>query len=47
MKGLGTPDVVVRDGRAAGVVVKGRNGMVDADVVVVALDPWCMSSWRA
>jgi glycine/D-amino acid oxidase-like deaminating enzyme len=34
--------VVVRDGRAAGVVVKGRerDGVVDADAVVLALGPW-------
>lgn len=34
--------VVVRDGRAAGVVMKGRerDGVVDADAVVLALGPW-------
>ncbi|KAG2640002.1 hypothetical protein PVAP13_2KG054616, partial [Panicum virgatum] len=32
--------VVVRDGRAAGVAVKGRDGVVDADAVVLALGPW-------
>ncbi|XP_062189538.1 putative oxidoreductase C1F5.03c [Phragmites australis] len=31
--------VVVRDGRVAGVAVKGR-GVVDADAVVLALGPW-------
>ncbi|TVT97882.1 hypothetical protein EJB05_56844, partial [Eragrostis curvula] len=32
--------VVVRDGRVAGVAVKGRDGVVDADAVVLALGPW-------
>jgi glycine/D-amino acid oxidase-like deaminating enzyme len=38
--------VVVRDGRAAGVVVKGRerDGVVDADAVVLALGPWSRSA---
>lgn len=32
--------VVARDGRVAGVVVKGRDGVLDADAVVLALGPW-------
>ncbi|KAL6647841.1 hypothetical protein ACP70R_015278 [Stipagrostis hirtigluma subsp. patula] len=32
--------VVVRDGRVAGVAVKGRDGVVEADAVVLALGPW-------
>ncbi|WVZ61918.1 hypothetical protein U9M48_011725 [Paspalum notatum var. saurae] len=32
--------VVAGDGRVAGVVVKGRDGVVDADAVVLALGPW-------
>ncbi|KAJ1287792.1 hypothetical protein BS78_02G037700 [Paspalum vaginatum] len=32
--------VVARDGRVAGVVVKGRDGVFDADAVVLALGPW-------
>ena len=43
---LGTPDVVVQDGRAVGVAVKGRDCVLDADAVVLALDLWCSSSWR-
>ena len=31
---------MVRDGRTAGVAVKGRDGVVDADAVVLALGPW-------
>ena len=38
--------MVVQDGRAAGVAMKGRDGVVDADVVVLALGPWCAGSWR-
>jgi hypothetical protein len=43
---LGTLDVVARDGRAAGIVVKGCDGVVDADTVVLALGPCCVGSWR-
>lgn len=32
--------VVARDGRVAGVVVRGRDGVLDADAVVLALGPW-------
>ncbi|CAD6226727.1 unnamed protein product [Miscanthus lutarioriparius] len=32
--------VVARDGRVAVVVVKGRDAVVDADAVVLALGPW-------
>lgn len=32
--------VMARDGRVAGVVVKGRDAVVDADAVVLALGPW-------
>jgi glycine/D-amino acid oxidase-like deaminating enzyme len=32
--------VVARDGRIVGVAVRGRDGMVDADAVVLALGPW-------
>ncbi|KAL6858669.1 hypothetical protein ACP4OV_017671 [Aristida adscensionis] len=32
--------VVVRDGRVAGVAVKGSPGVVEADAVVLALGPW-------
>ncbi|XP_066393359.1 D-amino-acid oxidase [Miscanthus floridulus] len=32
--------VVAQDGRVAGVVVKGRDAVVDADAVVLALGPW-------
>ncbi|CAL5076802.1 unnamed protein product [Urochloa decumbens] len=32
--------VVVRDGRAAGVAVRGRDGVVEADAVVLTLGPW-------
>ena len=43
---LGTPDVVVQDGRAAGIAVKGRDCVLDADAMVLVLDLWCSSSWR-
>ena len=36
--------VVVQDGCVAGVAMKGRDGVVDADVVVPALGPWCVGS---
>ena len=32
--------VVARDGRVAGIVVKGRDAVVDTDIVVLALGPW-------
>ena len=38
--------VEVRDGCAGGVAMKGRDGMVDANVVVLALGPWCVGRWR-